>query len=110
VKSDITTNQRVMIPISLGMFALSLWTKHHEVNSINLLDDIIDCMLFFLLGVAIWTILEYKEHRFSLHNFDNLPEKFTDEKHLGKFFYTHHLHHMFPNQEYRIIIPLWHLA
>ena len=66
-------------------------------------------MCFFMLGVAVWTMIEYKEHRVTLHNFDSIPEKFT-EKELSGFFYTHHLHHMFPNQEYRIVIPLWHIA
>lgn len=96
-----------MIPISLGLFALSLWTKHNESKD-SLLDDIIHCLCFFAAGVAAWTLTEYKEHRFSLHNFDSIPDNFT-EKELGHFFYTHHLHHMFTNQEYRIVIPLWHL-
>ena len=99
-----------MIPISLGLFALSLWVKHHEVQGSSLLDDIIHCLCIFMVGVFVWTVLEYKEHRFTLHNFDTLPEKFTDEKHLSEYFHTHHLHHMFSNQEFRIVIPLWHLA
>jgi hypothetical protein len=110
VRSNITLNQRVLIPIGLAMFALSLWTKHQEMKESSLLDDIIHCLCFFLFGCFFWTMLEYKEHRFTLHNFDTLPEKFTDEKHLAKFFFTHHLHHMFSNQEYRIVIPLWHVA
>jgi 4-hydroxysphinganine ceramide fatty acyl 2-hydroxylase len=107
VRSDITLNQRVMIPISIGCFAAALWLNHDKEAS--MLDNIIHCVGIFILGAMAWTGLEYKEHRFTLHNFDSIPEKFN-EKDLGKFFYTHHLHHMFSNQEYRIVIPLWHIA
>jgi hypothetical protein len=86
-----------MIPFGLGLFAFALWTKHHEGLETRMLDDIIHCFCIFFLGVFSWTALEYKEHRFTLHNFDKLPEKFTDEKQLHKVFYTHHLHHMFSN-------------
>jgi hypothetical protein len=99
-----------MIPICFGLITLSLWTKHHELKESSMLDDIIHCMCWFLLGAFAWTLLEYYEHRFKLHNFDSLPEKFSDSQPLSKYFFTHHLHHMFPNQEYRIAIPLWHIA
>ena len=109
VRSDITLNQRVLIPLALATFAFALWTKHSENKDGSLLDDIMYCVCIFMLGVVGWTMMEYKEHRFTLHNFHTIPENFTEED-MGKFFATHHVHHMFANQEYRIVIPLWHIA
>ena len=38
-----------------------------------------------------------------------IPETITKES-VPKFFNGHHLHHMFPNQEYRIVVSLPHIA
>ena len=109
VRSDISLNQKVLLPVYSAMFAYSVWLKHQENKEGSLVDDVLYCFGIYIIGCIAWTMMEYKEHRFTLHNFESIPEKF-DEKTIGNFFFTHHLHHMFANQEYRIVIPLWHIC
>jgi len=61
-----------------------------------------------MMGVIFWTFLEYQQHRFELHNEHTIPDQIT-EKNIGSFFAAHHVHHMYSNQEYRIVVPLWHI-
>ena len=92
-KTDINLNQMIMIPFSLILLSLSFYLGGFF------------CLFYFILGCLVWTAIEYKEHRFSLHNEETIPEKFTQEE-MMKFYSGHHVHHMFANQEHRIVVSL----
>lgn len=79
VRSDISLNQRVLIPLCLATFAYSIWLRNQENKDGSLLDDVLYCFGVYMLGAIGWTMLEYKEHRFTLHNFDSIPDNFTEE-------------------------------
>ena len=54
------------------------------------------------MGVFVWTALEYKTHRFDLHDQSSIQDNMSQDK-----IERHHVHHMFANQDKIIVIPLW---
>src|ERR1700740_2646006 len=61
--------------------------------------SILSVALLFLLGVAIWSLLEYLIHRFVFH--------YEPSSGLGKQFHfiVHGVHHDFPNDAKRLVMP-----
>lgn len=55
--------------------------------------------LFFLFGMASWTLFEYLMHRFVFHNHSKNP-------HIQRITYTAHgVHHEFPRDKDRLFMP-----
>lgn len=106
-KNDIRTSQMVLIPLSFVYFCLSIRQLLLEeeamgFDAIDVVAHSLKFLFYFLIGVVFWTALEYKTHRFDLHDHDSIKDFMTWDK-----IETHHLHHMFTNQELIIAIPLW---
>lgn len=57
---------------------------------------------FFLLGIVIWTILEYTMHRFLFHVDAFLPDK---PFFLMLHFLLHGIHHYLPMDRMRLVMP-----
>lgn len=67
--------------------------------SLSEVSNIVSFILFFLMGVAFWSITEYTLHRFLFHP----PFSETHLKWL--YFYTHGVHHEAPNDATRLVMP-----
>ena len=61
---------------------------------IDVVAHALQFLAFFIIGVVTWTVLEYKTHRFELHDHDAITDYMAEDK-----IELHHLHHMFPNQD-----------
>jgi sterol desaturase/sphingolipid hydroxylase (fatty acid hydroxylase superfamily) len=61
--------------------------------------SILSVGLLFLLGIAIWSLLEYLIHRFAFH--------YKPNSRLGKQFHfiVHGVHHDYPNDAKRLVMP-----
>lgn len=61
--------------------------------------SIIEGILYYLLGFAVWTITEYIMHRFIFH--------FEPKTELGKrmHFIFHGVHHDYPKDRLRLVLP-----
>lgn len=59
-------------------------------------------LLFFLLGIFIWTILEYTLHRFLFHVDNYLPDR---PFFLMLHFLLHGIHHYLPMDRLRLVMP-----
>ncbi|KAK3387599.1 inositolphosphorylceramide-B C-26 hydroxylase [Podospora didyma] len=57
---------------------------------------------FFLLGLAIWTFLEYMLHRFLFHLDYYLPDNRVG---ITAHFLLHGVHHYLPMDKYRLVMP-----
>lgn len=57
-------------------------------------------LLFFVVGVFLWTILEYTLHRFVFH--------YQPKTEWGKYihFLSHGIHHDYPKDSTRLVMPL----
>ena len=82
----------VLIPTGIAMLLASYYLCDIKATY-ERVAYIFKCFCF---GLVWWTFIEYFEHRFKMHNFNKIPEKFGD-KEFNSFFYTHHVHHMFCN-------------
>jgi sterol desaturase/sphingolipid hydroxylase (fatty acid hydroxylase superfamily) len=60
---------------------------------------ILNFALYFILGIGLWTIIEYFFHRFIFH--------YTPKSEIArKFFFTMHgVHHAFPADSKRLVLP-----
>jgi len=58
-------------------------------------------LLFFTMGIYLWTLLEYILHRFFFHS-----ELWIPEKYLYLSFLFHGIHHIHPLDRYRLVMPL----
>ena len=104
MKSNINHNQIVFPLVSLVMFAIAMHYKASEKTT--LFEDLVYCSWYFVLGALYFFFVEYYQHRWVLHNeHDKIPEKITPEN-IMDFFNSHHVHHMFANQEYIIAVSL----
>ena len=56
-------------------------------------------ILFFVLGVAVWTLTEYTLHRFLFHY------EFKSEFGAKLHFIFHGVHHDYPNDSRRLVMP-----
>jgi hypothetical protein len=95
-RTDISLNRKIIIPASLTF----LWIAY------SVRQDLLRCAFWWILGAISWTLIEYQQHRWELHNMDSFPAK-LDKKSLSRVFKSHHVHHMFANQEFRIVLSLW---
>ena len=59
----------------------------------------VNTILFFLLGVGIWTLTEYVFHRFIFHYHPS--SKFGKKIH----FIVHGVHHAYPSDSLRLVMP-----
>jgi len=61
-------------------------------------------ILMIALGLGIWSFIEYALHRFLFHGEDYwLPD---NPKMLAFHFFIHGIHHAFPMDQYRLVLPL----
>lgn len=93
---DYFTRVRWYVPLLIFVPAIIYLTYSHFVTN----DDSI-FYLFALIaaGLAFWSISEYAIHRFVFH-FEPTTEK------LKEFFFTFHgVHHAYPNDELRLVMP-----
>jgi len=79
--------------IYLPLIAAGLYFAHRRMASIWSVVEL------FLLGVAIWTLLEYVIHRYVFH--------YQPKSRIGKQFHfiVHGVHHDYPNDAQRLVMP-----
>ena len=65
---SIDTNQKVVVPASMLFFLMSIYYQIEEGKEVPVLDLVLKTFQHFMCGVLFWTFLEYKAHRFELHN------------------------------------------
>lgn len=102
-KTDYNLNLMVMLPISAACTAYATY----KADSWNYaLFNF--AMFFVVLGLCcMWTFTEYYLHRFDRHGEHFLdPEGTDDGDTLVELFAGHLSHHVFMNQERRIVISL----
>ena len=77
-------------PVICLMLYLSFAQKHLSVLAV---------LIFFVVGVLTWTLLEYAIHRYVFH--------YEPKTRLGKLlhFIMHGVHHDYPNDATRLVMP-----
>jgi 4-hydroxysphinganine ceramide fatty acyl 2-hydroxylase len=78
----------------LPLIAASLYFALHQAQL-----SILSVVLWFGLGLAIWTLLEYVIHRYAFH--------YEPTSRIGKQFHfiVHGVHHDYPNDGKRLVMP-----
>jgi 4-hydroxysphinganine ceramide fatty acyl 2-hydroxylase len=78
------------MPVVGYMLYLSLWQRKLSILAVGGL---------FLLGILLWTLLEYLIHRYIFH--------YEPTSHLGKqlHYIVHGVHHDYPNDARRLVMP-----
>jgi 4-hydroxysphinganine ceramide fatty acyl 2-hydroxylase len=78
------------MPVVGYMLYLSLWQQKLSILAVGGL---------FLLGILLWTLLEYLIHRYIFH--------YEPKSHLGKrlHYIVHGVHHDYPNDARRLVMP-----
>jgi 4-hydroxysphinganine ceramide fatty acyl 2-hydroxylase len=78
------------MPVVGGMLYLSLWQRKLSILTVAGL---------FVLGILLWTLLEYLIHRYIFH--------YEPKSHLGKrlHYIVHGVHHDYPNDARRLVMP-----
>src|SRR6266480_2467991 len=78
------------MPVVGYMLYVSLWQRKFSILAVAGL---------FLLGVLLWTLLEYLIHRYVFH--------YEPKSRLGKQFHfiVHGVHHDYPNDGRRLVMP-----
>jgi len=78
------------MPVIGYMLYLSLWQRKLSILAVGGL---------FLLGIVLWTLLEYLIHRYIFH--------YEPKSHLGKrlHYIVHGVHHDYPNDGRRLVMP-----
>lgn len=78
------------LPVVGYMFYVSLWQRHLSFVAVAAL---------FLLGVLLWTLIEYLIHRYIFH--------YQPRTRWGKqlHFVIHGVHHDYPNDARRLVMP-----
>jgi sterol desaturase/sphingolipid hydroxylase (fatty acid hydroxylase superfamily) len=78
------------MPVVGYMLYLSLWQQKLSILAVGGL---------FLLGILLWTLLEYLIHRSIFH--------YEPKSHLGKrlHYIVHGVHHDYPNDARRLVMP-----
>jgi 4-hydroxysphinganine ceramide fatty acyl 2-hydroxylase len=78
------------MPVVGYMLYLSLWQRKLSILAVGGV---------FLLGILLWTLLEYLIHRYIFH--------YEPTSHLGKqlHYIVHGVHHDYPNDARRLVMP-----
>src|SRR6478736_9160757 len=78
------------LPVVGFMLYVSLWQRQFPVVTVGIL---------FLLGILLWTLLEYLIHRYIFH--------YEPKTRLGKrlHYIIHGVHHDYPNDGRRLVMP-----
>ena len=78
------------MPVVGCMLYLSLWQRKLPILTVAGL---------FVLGILLWTLLEYLIHRYIFH--------YEPKSHLGKrlHYIVHGVHHDYPNDARRLVMP-----
>ena len=78
------------MPVVGYMLYLSLWQRKLSILAVGGL---------FLLGILLWTLIEYLIHRYVFH--------YEPKSHLGKrlHYIVHGVHHDYPNDARRLVMP-----
>jgi 4-hydroxysphinganine ceramide fatty acyl 2-hydroxylase len=78
------------MPVVGYMLYLSLWQRKLSILAVGGL---------FVLGILLWTLLEYLIHRYIFH--------YEPKSHLGKrlHYIVHGVHHDYPNDARRLVMP-----
>ena len=78
------------VPVIAYMLYVSLWHQKLPILAVAGL---------FLLGVLLWTLVEYLIHRYIFH--------YEPKSHLGKrlHYIIHGVHHDYPNDARRLVMP-----
>jgi len=78
------------MPVVGYMLYLSLWQRKLSILTVAGL---------FVLGILLWTLLEYLIHRYIFH--------YEPKSHLGKrlHYIVHGVHHDYPNDARRLVMP-----
>jgi 4-hydroxysphinganine ceramide fatty acyl 2-hydroxylase len=78
------------MPVVGCMVYLSLWQRKLSILTVAGL---------FVLGILLWTLLEYLIHRYIFH--------YEPKSHLGKrlHYIVHGVHHDYPNDARRLVMP-----
>ena len=78
------------MPVVGCMLYLSLWQRKLSILTVAGL---------FVLGILLWTLLEYLIHRYIFH--------YEPKSHLGKrlHYIVHGVHHDYPNDARRLVMP-----
>ena len=67
---------------------------------------ILSCIIYFIIGLIIWTLFEYVAHRFLFHWEPPLELKYFNADRLNVIsFLVHGMHHLIPTDELRLVFP-----
>jgi len=89
---------RVHWTVPLILFTpISLFFLYRSIVTLEL--SFADIILYFFIGIVVWTFTEYFLHRFIFH--------FTPKSEFGKkiHFIFHGVHHDYPNDTKRLVMP-----
>ena len=88
-----------MIPIAMGPWICYFISK----ASSNLTS--LELLLYFSIGMILWSFFEYLIHRFLFHGED----KWLGESKFSLFahFLLHGIHHAFPQDRLRLVFPVF---
>src|SRR5437763_11125138 len=80
----------IYVPVVVCMLYISIW--HHQLS-------IVSASALFLLGILLWTLLEYLIHRYVFH--------YEPKTRVGKrlHYIIHGVHHDYPNDGKRLVMP-----
>jgi sterol desaturase/sphingolipid hydroxylase (fatty acid hydroxylase superfamily) len=80
----------IYVPAILFMLYVALWQRHMSILSVT---------VWFLLGLFLWTLVEYVIHRYAFHH--------EPGTRMGKQFHfiVHGVHHDYPNDAKRLVMP-----
>ena len=67
---------------------------------------LLSCIIYFLIGLSVWTLFEYVAHRFLFHWEPPLELKYFNADRLNVIsFLVHGMHHLIPTDELRLVFP-----
>jgi len=80
----------IYLPVVGYMLYVSVWHRQLSIGSVSAL---------FLLGILLWTLVEYLIHRYLFH--------YEPKTRLGKrlHYIIHGVHHDYPNDARRLVMP-----
>lgn len=81
----------IWLPVNFYVFYLGARNLHPVMT-----------LSFWLLGLFVWTLIEYCMHRFLFHLDDNLPEHNVA---FALHFLLHGVHHYLPMDRLRLVMP-----
>ncbi|CAO3621893.1 unnamed protein product [Mucor hiemalis] len=82
----------------------TIWLPYvvYNIYQSLLFNQLTATVSFFLLGMFIWTFLEYGLHRFLFHYDDHMPE---NQYMFLLHFVLHGFHHYLPMDRLRLVVP-----